>query len=247
MTAGRGIITELDRKLIALAYAEDKQWLYCFNCCMSGLHVRVEGQEGRAGWLCPNCGFVRSWAGGEEDLATLKAEDYDVVLARGGEMNIDKMPAGEEMNKLIATEVMGWRWDDDWGCLVPPEQVAKPSEMWTDWQEGIDEDGSTYWYWEPVPGTMVSGVAYNGDASKVILPDFSGDDGQALKVAKKVMNDDFRNHFRIGKAGPEFEDEPLFGRYFANIEIPVGVLCYADTLALAICRAAYKVVTLPRR
>lgn len=72
-----------------------------------------------------------------------------------------------ELDATVA-EVMGWHWDDDWGCLIPPEQTAKPREMWTDWQT----DGIDTWR-EPIKGHAVSGIVYNGNFTKVILPEYS--------------------------------------------------------------------------
>ena len=77
----------------------------------------------------------------------------------------------KELDVQVA-QAMGWHWDDEWGCLIPPEQKAKPAELWTDWQYDGDDDS---WWRKPTPGTAVSGIVYNGDMSKIILPEFGAD------------------------------------------------------------------------
>ena len=83
-------------------------------------------------------------------------------------------------------EAMGWHWDDGWGCLIPPEQKASPEEMWTDWQYDGD-DGS--WWKEPIPGTHVNGVVYNGSSSKIILPEY-----RTSIAAARAMEDWIEEH-----------------------------------------------------
>jgi len=73
-----------------------------------------------------------------------------------------------EMDERVA-RAMGWHWDDDWGCLILPQQTAKPCEMWTDWE--YDEDADAY-VRRPTSGT-VSGVVYNGNFTKIVLPEYS--------------------------------------------------------------------------
>lgn len=85
----------------------------------------------------------------------------------------------QELDVLVA-KAMGWRWDDDWGCLIPPEQIAKPDEMWTDWQWHVD-GGS---YRVPVKKHYVSGIKYNGNLTKVVLPHYITD-----IAAARVMED----------------------------------------------------------
>lgn len=77
-------------------------------------------------------------------------------------------------------EAMGWHWDDDWGCLIPPEQKAKPSEMWTDW---ID-DGNGDKYREPIKCHSVIGIVYSGNFTKIILPEYSSDITVAWRVVE---------------------------------------------------------------
>ena len=77
-------------------------------------------------------------------------------------------------------EAMGWRWDDDWECLIPPEQKAKPAEMWTDWLDNGDGDE----YREPVKANTVSGIVYNGNFTKIHLPEFSTDISAAWQVVE---------------------------------------------------------------
>lgn len=99
-------------------------------------------------------------------------------------VDIDKMEAGREMDLRVA-EMMGWRWDGDWGCLIPPEQIARPSEMWTDWHAGLH---SYEVYREPVKENLVSGIVYSGDSSKIIMPQWSTDIAAAWEVAEKMSS-----------------------------------------------------------
>jgi len=88
------------------------------------------------------------------------------------------------MNKKLDAQVakaMGWHWDDDWECLIPPEQKAKPSEMWTGWHRDDDEDDL---HREPVPGAAIPGIVYNGNFTKVILPEHSTDDAAMWQVVR---------------------------------------------------------------
>ncbi len=106
-------------------------------------------------------------------------------------MDIEKMTL-EELQVAVATEVMGWHWDEAWDCLIPPEQKAKPDEMWTDWE--LDPGG---WFREPIKGTMVSGVSYNGDSSKIILPDYPSDIAAAMRVVEKMRESDDETKFKF--------------------------------------------------
>ena len=126
-----------------------------------------------------------------------------------------------ELDAKVA-ELMKWHWDDAWGCLIPPEQKAKPSEMWTEWK--TDAEGL---FREPIKGAMVSGLSYNGDSSKVILPHFSTDIAAALPVLEKWTDAE------IEKAG---------GNYRVTLIGAPIVTADAETLPLAICRAALKAV-----
>jgi len=86
-----------------------------------------------------------------------------------------------ELDVRVA-EVMGWHWDDDWGCLIPPEQKAKPDEMWTGWhRDNADDD----LHRQPVPEAVVSGIVYDGNLSKIVLPEYSTDND----IAAAVMED----------------------------------------------------------
>ena len=88
-----------------------------------------------------------------------------------------------ELNVQVA-EAMGWRWDDAWGCLIPPEQTAGPDEMWTDWH--YDHEGDDL-HREPAPGAAISGIVYNGNFTKIILPEHSTDIAAAwplLEIAR---------------------------------------------------------------
>ena len=122
----------------------------------------------------------------------------------------------KELDTKMA-ELMGWHWDNDWDCLIPPEQKAKPSEMWTEFK--FDDEGI---YREPIKGAMISGVSYNGDSSKVILPRYSRDIAAALLLIKDETD------FSIEKAGENYH--VLIVRTMSEGS--------GKTLPLAICRAA---------
>jgi hypothetical protein len=84
---------------------------------------------------------------------------------------------GKELDAMVAEKIMGWYWDDDWDCLIPPEQVAKPSEMYV---------RVSAFVWEPNGQNLVNGVAYNGDLTKIILPNYSTDISDAWKIVERM-------------------------------------------------------------
>ncbi len=89
-----------------------------------------------------------------------------------------------KQNTEIA-KLMKWYWDDDWGCLIPPEQLGKPEDMWTKWK--IDTDGNLYR--SPIRNNVVSGISYNGDLSKVVLPDYSGDISLTMQAVEYMRTE----------------------------------------------------------
>ena len=89
-----------------------------------------------------------------------------------------------KQNTEIA-KLMKWRWDDAWGCLIPPEQQAKPGDMWSKWK--IDDEGVLYR--EPIKGNIVSHISYSGDFSKVVLPDYSGDISLAMQAVEYMRTE----------------------------------------------------------
>ncbi len=89
-----------------------------------------------------------------------------------------------ELDVQVA-EAMGWHWDDDWGCLIPPEQKAKPDEMWLDWQ--YDKETHESWR-DPALGAAISGIVYNGNFTKIHLPEY-GSDIAAARIMEDWIND----------------------------------------------------------
>ena len=84
-----------------------------------------------------------------------------------------------ELDVQVA-QVLGWHWDNKWGCMIPPAQVAGPDEMWTDWLDnGYGEE-----YRKPIKAYCLSGVVYNGNFTKILLPEYSTD-----IVASRTMED----------------------------------------------------------
>lgn len=106
-------------------------------------------------------------------------------------METDNLQPGPELNELIAERVLDWHYDSDWDCLIPPEQVTKPPDMWTDWQRKKDENGEYYVCREPVGSAHVSGVRYSGNSTKIMLPDFSRDIAAAWLVIERMQSLDF--------------------------------------------------------
>jgi len=87
-----------------------------------------------------------------------------------------------ELDERVA-RAMGWHWDDDWGCLIPPEQTGKPEEMWTDWiDNGYGEEHRA-----PIKANIVSGTVYNGNFTKIILPEFSSDIAATWQVVEWMI------------------------------------------------------------
>jgi hypothetical protein len=138
-----------------------------------------------------------------------------------------------ELNAKMA-ELMGWHWDDDWGCLIPPEQFFKPSEMWTEWKFDDDDEGALYR--EPVKGAMVSGISYNGDSSKIILPDYQGDIAAAMQVFEWLRD----RYFSLKIIVWDHTDKvAIVGHKRQGHNENLGDLeVEANTLPLAICLAA---------
>lgn len=154
----------------------------------------------------------------------------------GDNVNIDEMQAGRELDALVAEKVMKWRWDNDWDCLIPPEQKAKPSEMWTDWQPGLTED-----WREPVKENHVPGVRYNGDSSKIILPHYSTNIAAAWEVVEKLQ---VTHYVNVNIHTPFFDGELHWCYFELHKHTDTHPLWSAsgNTTPLAICRAALKAV-----
>jgi len=154
-------------------------------------------------------------------------------------------------NELVAMEILGWRWDDDWGCLVPPGQTAKPSEMWSDWKDGLDEDGFPYEYCEPIQGCTVQGLVYNGGFTKVVLPDFQGDDAAACQVIDRMV-EQYNCIFTVRTVGEAYRKAWAADAPKCSATIEGGDLAYdtprcilvreARTRSRAICEAALAIM-----
>jgi hypothetical protein len=159
----------------------------------------------------------------------------------------------DKINELIATEVMEWHWSDDWGCLVPPEQKAKPDEMWTPWTLG--EEG---WTRKAIEGAAVPGVTYSGIMETVRMPDWTGNIADAWKVVEWIRQNGYIIKFWSPNGGPykgqweviawkrivsaTGEDDPEMQAVFEDTEeIGTGIdMAPAATAPLAICLAALK-------
>jgi hypothetical protein len=131
----------------------------------------------------------------------------------------DQLTAGPELDARIATEVMGWRFDERWGQIVPPEQQAGPDEMWRRSKFGF----------EPVPGNTVLNIAYNGNLTAIHVPKYSTDIADAWRVLESFEPDCV---WAIG-VHPN--------GYYAVISVQraeFGPMQIAATVPLAICRAA---------
>jgi len=166
-------------------------------------------------------------------------------------MNVGSQPVndlrGGELNKAVAIEVMGWRWDDDWGCLIPPEQIAKPSEMWTERKEKLNADLRTYEvYRDPIPEHHIEGIVYNDNCTKVILPDYQGGMGEAWKVVDKVA-DSYHCAFSVTRLWPHDRHPKYAAQISSGIilayESPPRSLVASDVSAsVAVCVAALEAV-----
>ena len=143
------------------------------------------------------------------------------------ENEIRNMEAGCTMDALVAERVMGWRYSPGWECHIPPEQIAMPDEMWTDWQH----DAGEFWK-EPIKEHHVSGIVYSGDFSKIIMPQWSRDIAAAWEVVEKMAE----LIGPISVAWGSFGTEGNMASVMALVGIPPGVV--APTAPLAICRAA---------
>jgi len=146
------------------------------------------------------------------------------------ESEIRVMEAGREMDVLVAEKVMGWRYSPGWECHIPPEQIAMPDEMWTDWQH----DAGEFWK-EPIKEHHVSGIVYNGDSSKIIMPQWSTKIADAWKVVEKM-------HKGQWMCDLSWRDDVCYGRIVWAVDFVTkdGRCESADdeSAPLAICRAA---------
>ena len=140
-----------------------------------------------------------------------------------------------ELDVRVA-EALGGRRDDDWGCLIPPEQKAKPDEMWPDWQT----DGVDTWR-EPVKGHSIEGIVYNGNFTKVIMPHYSTDIAAAWSLVEQF------DHFRLAHVGETWQVEWAYcGNFHPHVmSDATGPRCAcrvetAPTAPEAICRAFLK-------
>ena len=159
-------------------------------------------------------------------------------------MDIDKLE-GRELDAAVAEKVMDWHWNDLWGSLIPREQTAMPSEMWTEWHE--DEDGLSR---KPIRGNTVSGLSYNGDLFKINLPHYSTDIAAAWLVDKPGWYWIFHealNHLQITL----YPSKELYHKRPWDLQpYPKGIICVkvnwderktkAEVYALGRCRAALK-------
>ena len=130
------------------------------------------------------------------------------------------LESGAVLDELVATKVMGWRWDTDWNCNIPPEQTAKPWYMWTDWQ--LDESGELFR--KPIRENYVDGIAYSGDSSRIIMPNWSRDWGAAGRVLEKMK-------LAVGPSTVE-------GLWYSTLLGSKKEGAEAQTPQVAICRAA---------
>ena len=91
------------------------------------------------------------------------------------------MPAGRELDTLVAKKVMGWVYREYWGQLVPSEQLDAP--MWSEWAQ--DETGDVCRH----PINRLSNIPYRGD--KPWIPEYSTEIDAAWKVVEKMQKDGF--------------------------------------------------------
>ena len=154
--------------------------------------------------------------------------------------HIDEHEAGECIDAWAAKDVMEWKYSADWNQIIPPEQKAKPDEMWSEWYwEGYDEVK------KPINENHVSGVSYGGDSRTIIIPKYSTDIAAAWVLVEKVA-DLHGCQFSIERVGKPWEIR--CGKYGAVVsggdlqyERPdLTLAVYADSAPLAITRAAIK-------
>ena len=136
----------------------------------------------------------------------------------------DKLKVGPELDARIATEVMGWRFDERWGQIVPPEQKAGPHEIWQPCWDDRDR-------YEIVDANVVDGVGYTlcDGRAKIMIPSYSTDIADAWRVLESFAPDCI---WAIGVHA---------SGYYAAIsgkDAEAGPMQIAATAPLAICRAA---------
>ena len=135
-------------------------------------------------------------------------------------MNTDDLPAGRELDALVAEKVMGWRitaWNDGepWGN----REVFPP--------------------FEPINGIPADcDCISHSEAGEP--PHYSTDIAAAWEVVEKLWDEDFHVQFQLvhqvtaGKWRVEFPTRKVPHHNY--------VFAHADTASLAICRAALKAV-----
>ena len=129
-------------------------------------------------------------------------------------MNTDDLPAGRELDALVAEKVMGW-------------QDARAFFPWP--ESGVMLDNYAMM---PPHGGAIRDIAH--------VPCYSTDIAAAWEVVEKLWDEDFHVQFQLvhqvtaGKWRVEFPTRKVPHHNY--------VFAHADTASLAICRAALKAV-----
>ena len=138
-------------------------------------------------------------------------------------MKVDEMPAGRELDALVAEKVMGWRWfrPGDAG------EDGYPVDFWCDAAGDL-----TGWCDRPWPDDTEQW----GDAPALFSARGTWQPSQNIEVAWEVVEKLARRGF-IASVASDGAD-----RWVADFAAdPLVTVCtYAPTAPLAICRAALK-------
>lgn len=154
------------------------------------------------------------------------------------QLNIDDMPAGREMDALIAETAMGWQWgvwdiktNELYGSHVGfiPASIRTVRELepsLADWQR-------------PATGTE----ELNSD-DYMHVPYYSTDISEAFKIFDKLIElgycpnlvYDDNGHFALST-----ESVSHIGSKVPFINVVIDESLWCDTVPLAICRATYKI------
>jgi len=132
------------------------------------------------------------------------------------------MSPGRELDFIIARDIMGWTYDEEWGQIVP-QGHCKPSELWSEY-EWSEKGYSRH------PVGMMGGVAYMGD--KPHIREYSTDIADAWMVIEETRK----------RGWNPYIEGSIFGKWicmFQDIHSPNSTgRILADTAPLAICLAA---------
>ena len=160
------------------------------------------------------------------------------MIRTSDKITILALPAGQELDMLVAEKLFGWRWwrwqpysyggasempvHATWygsaadPIFVPPHRFFGPTVDWHDFPG-----------WKPKPWDGKEELAIVG--MRTDLPDYSTDIAAAWLLLEKIGYPSL--------IGNGWSDGKSKGKHSCHIEGQKQITCFADSVPLAICRA----------